>query len=299
MDAGSNKLVPSQGPPTGSVTNVFKEKRSKVTFSTLPLDAQAIILSFFTHRGLARFSEVSRTCRDVASGDLLWMPLLARVFSGIDASSVHRHAFGPMRQFRALAQTPCATCEEVLLVSITRFQRPRSCLKCDMLCCATHVCTCKCMDLVMNSNCDVPRHGNAADDGGRGGSYECGSCKGWAHAACGGIQPCDPCLQSYCIMCKVIDSCTACHQSFCEDCRLVFSCETCNRSFCEDCNHVGVCDICDRAFCGDCRSVDSCELCERSFCENCRPLFPCDVCSNWYCEGCQQHGCLYTLESFK
>jgi hypothetical protein len=139
---------------------MMAEERS---FSLLASDAQASILSFLAIGELARFSEMSRGCRRVATMDRLWMPFLAHHFGDV-VPPAYLLLLDPAHRFSALVLTLCSVCEKILLPSKprvdpewSRYSASRSYGCCERLCCVTCHCQCRCI----NDKCDI----DAVDEG--------------------------------------------------------------------------------------------------------------------------------------
>lgn len=149
--------------------------------------------------------------------DRLWLPLLAHHFGDV-VPPAPLLLLSPARRFRALALTPCSVCDEILLPLEprldpvwSRYSVPRSCGLCDLPCCSTCHCRCRCLD----EECDIGKIDRDYD-------YDCKSCRAWAHEACyESFSICPGCQVDFCFPCasKVFGECEMCDHHFCLACR--------------------------------------------------------------------------------
>jgi hypothetical protein len=187
------------------------DTREEEYLTLLPVDAQACILSFLGRHDLIHFAAVSRGCQGVATMERLWIPLLGRHFG--NAALPDSSFANTFCQFRALALSPCNTCNKVLLLALpraitTRYPTPHLCDLCNSLCCTTCHCQCHCLDLA----CDgAMSRGDI--------TLQCYRCGGWAHYNCNEVGFCRECSRSSCATCDVFFRCVGYHCQLCPDCQ--------------------------------------------------------------------------------
>jgi hypothetical protein len=186
-------------------------------FLALPIDAQASILAFLPHGDLARFSEISRGCRGVATMDHLWIPVL-QPFKDVQAAP-RFVGLSPCSLFRALVISSCSVCGQTLLPTKPRpestlFQAPHSCKfeGCTLLCCAA--CRCQCHCLKFDYKYPKPEYVY---------TITCSRCHGWAHSrrcAQEELEGCTDCGLAFCSDCSALDVCNYCDELHCPECMI-------------------------------------------------------------------------------